>query len=379
MSSTQRAKVLLLIPHLGGGGAERVIATLARCLSPEKYEVHLGLVTQSAPEMQNFPELNSVYALGARRVRYGAWKILRLVWLERPAVILSGMAHLNVLVLALRPLFSSRTRVVIRQNGAIAATLAVWGNSPFLRRIYSATYKRADMVICQTHQMAEELHSTLGIDRAKLVVLPNPVDVAAIRVSADAETTEIPTSSGLRLLAVSRLAPEKGVDLLLEAFAGVLRRFPSADLRIAGDGSCRPALERQCKHLGIEQRVKFLGNVAEPASLFRCATLFVLSSREEAMPNALLEAAAAGLPIVATPASPGLAAVLNGQPGTWLVREISAKAVEATLCDALSSIHAGQRFRHVWIEPFDLKNAIPAYERVIDRALQERILQERTT
>src|SRR6476661_5535265 len=104
MSSTQRAKVLLLIPHLGGGGAERVIATLARCLSPEKYEVHLGLVTQSAQAMQNVPELNSVYALGARRVRYGAWKILRLVWLERPAVILSGMAHLNLLVLALRPL-----------------------------------------------------------------------------------------------------------------------------------------------------------------------------------------------------------------------------------------------------------------------------------
>ena len=63
MSSTQRAKVLLLIPHLGGGGAERVISILARCVSPEKYEVHLGLVTQSAPEMQNVPELSSVYAL----------------------------------------------------------------------------------------------------------------------------------------------------------------------------------------------------------------------------------------------------------------------------------------------------------------------------
>ena len=371
MSSTQRAKVLLLIPHLGGGGAERVISILARCVSPEKYEVHLGLVTQSAPEMQNVPELSSVYALGARRVRYGAWKILRLVWLVRPAVILSGMAHLNLLVLALRPLFPLRTRVVIRQNGGLLATFAPWGNSWLSQRIYSATYKRADVVICQTRQMAEELHSTLGLDRAKLVVLPNPVDIAAISASAGAQTTEILTSAGPHLLAVARLAPEKGIDLLLEAFAGVLRRFPSADLVVAGDGSCRHALERQCKLLRIEKRVKFLGNVAEPAALFRCASLFVLSSREEAMSNALLEAAAAGLPIVATPASQGLVELLSDQPGIWLAREISAKALEDSLCDALSSIRAGQRFSHAWIERFDVKNAIPAYEEAIDQALQE--------
>jgi hypothetical protein len=55
-----------------------------------------------------------------------------------------------------------------------------------------------------------------------------------------------------------------------------------------------------------------------------------------------------------------------------LAREISAKALENALCDALSSIRPGQRFPHSWIEPFDLKNAIPAYEDVIDRALQER-------
>jgi glycosyltransferase involved in cell wall biosynthesis len=377
MSSTQRVKVLLLIPHLGGGGAERVTETLARCLSPEKYEVNLGLVTQAPQEMRNVPLLNAFHALGARRVRYGAWKILRLVWLVRPAVIMSGMAHLNLLVLALRPLFPSRTRVLVRQNGGLTATFAARGNSWLSQRIYSAMYKRADLVICQTRQMVEELHSTLRIDRAKLVVLPNPVDIAAINASAAVQSTEMPTSPSLHLLAVARLAPEKGIDLLLEAFAGVLRRCPSADLVIAGDGSCRPALERQCKLLGIEKRVKFLGSVAEPASLFHCASLFVLSSREEAMPNALLEAAAAGLPIVATPASQGLVELLSDQLGICLARDISAKALEDSLCDALSSIRAGQRFPHAWVEPFDLKNSIPAYERVIDQALQERALQER--
>jgi glycosyltransferase involved in cell wall biosynthesis len=371
MSSTQRAKVLLLIPHLGGGGAEHIVETLAQHLSPRKYEMHLGLVTQSTQGTRNFPQLNAVHALGARRVRDGVWTLLWLVWMVRPAVILSGMAHLNLLVLALRPLFPSRTRVIVRQNGTLSAILAPWGNSRLSRCIYAAAYGRADMVICQTRQMAEELQAELGLDNAKLVVLRNPVGVPEIRLPTGPTKNAI-TSAGPRLVAVARLAPEKGIDLLLEAFAEVSRRFPRADLEIAGSGSCQPALKEQCRTLGIEGHVRFLGNVAEPASLLRDASLFVLSSRVEAMPNALLEAAAAGLPIVALPASPGLVELLSGQPGVWLGREISAQALEACLCIALSSIHAGQRFPHSWLEPFDRKNAIPAYEDVIDQALLER-------
>ena len=370
MAPKQRAKVLLLIPHLGGGGAEHVAATLARHLSLEKYELHLGLVTKSPHAPKNLLPPNALHTLGADRIRHSAWKLLRLVWLVRPVVILSGMAHLNLLVLALRPLFPSRTHILVRQNGALSATLAAFGNPKLAWRIYSAAYKRADIVICQTHQMAEELQGELGVDRSKLAVLRNPVDILGIRAFAP-EAGGVFPPRGPHLLAVARLAPEKGIDLLLEAFAEVRRRFPNAELEIAGSGSCGSVLQAQCKKLGIQEHVRFLGDVAEPASLFHRTSLFVLSSRQEGMPNALLEAAAAGLPIVALPASQGLAQLLAGQPGTWVASEISARALENALCDALSSIQAGQRFRHSWIEPFDLRNAIPAYESLVDQILQE--------
>jgi glycosyltransferase involved in cell wall biosynthesis len=374
MGSASPAKILLLIPHLGGGGAEHVAATLAQCLSREKYEVHLGMVTQTASEVskarEQFPSSVRIYALGARRVRGSAWRVLKLVWRIKPRVILSGMAHLNLLVLLLRPLFPPRTRVLVRQNGSLAATLKAGNHPRCSRMLFRLAYGRADRVICQTNSMAEELHRELGVDHTRLLVVSNPVDISGIRASAAHKdcADRLPTTG---LLTVARLAPEKGIDLLLEAFAQIKNRFPSAVLRVAGTGPCESALKTQCRELGIDARVEFLGQVESPAELFREAAAFVLCSRHEGLPNALLEAAAAGMPIVATPASRGLTDLLRDKPGIWLTSGVSATTLENTLSDALTELEPGERFKHTWIEEFDLNASIGAYENEIDQALLE--------
>ncbi|WP_348261422.1 glycosyltransferase [Telmatobacter sp. DSM 110680] len=368
------AKVLLLIPHLGGGGAEHVTATLARHLSRLKYEVHLGLVTQSSSEAatarEEFPLAVHIHALGARRVRASAWQTLKLAWQLRPALILSGMAHLNLLVLLLRPLLPRRIRILVRQNGTLAATIEA-GNHPRLSKfLFRVAYRRASRIICQTESMADELQSELGIPQERLIVLPNPVDIPGIRTSAirQIQSASLPVT---RLLSVARLAPEKGIDLLLDAFARIKERFPAAGLQVAGIGSCEFALKSQCRLLGMDKYVEFLGHIDSPAQQFPGATIFVLSSLHEGLPNALLEAAAAGLPIVATPASPGITDLLRDKPGVWLARDVSAQALADTLSDALTCVHPGQRFQHTWIDDFDQKVAIKAYENEIDRSLLE--------
>lgn len=371
MPSPGRAKVLLLIPHLGGGGAEHVIAALARSLNPNCYEVHLGLVAQADQLAYEIPSRVAVHALGAKRVRNSAWSLLRLVWRLRPALILSNMAHLNLLVLLLRPFLPARTRLCVRQNGALPATFAALGPPLLARHLYAAAYRSADRVICQTKSMASELRTSLRIENAKLSVLPNPVDIHRIR--AVPRVAEVRSSPGPRLLAVARLAPEKGIDLLLEAFARIHRNFPDAQLEILGTGPCRVALEEQRKKLQLEKCVRFHGSVVFPAEYFPSVSVFVLSSRHEGLPNALLEAAAAGLPIVALPASQGLVSLLNGRPGVWLASEVSATALEMALSDALKSIQPGQRFGHTWIEAFDQDEAISAHEDLIDAVLLERI------
>src|SRR5258708_23917866 len=117
----RRSTILLLMPHLGGGGAERVMSHLARALPRDSFEVHLGLVTDRPCAAETLSSGIQVHGIGAQRVLFGAIELLRMVWHLHPDLIISGMFHLNFLVLLLRPLFPRATRVLVRQNGMLPA------------------------------------------------------------------------------------------------------------------------------------------------------------------------------------------------------------------------------------------------------------------
>jgi glycosyltransferase involved in cell wall biosynthesis len=360
--------VLLLIPHLGGGGAEHVTELLARGLSSEKYQLHLGLITQTAAS-EALPSSIQVHVLGAPRVRAGAFRLLRLIWRLKPNLILSGMAHLNFLVLLLRPFFPRGTQVLVRQNGTVSTTLAFGGLPGYTRLLYRLLYRRADRVICQTQSMAEDLARELGLTENRLAVLPNPVDVEEIRTSIGLNPAP-QTGPGPHLLAVGRLSPEKGFDMLLRAMVSVRSEFPEASLLIAGSGPEEAALKDERHTLGLDSVVRFAGYIDCPWTLFPAAPLFVLPSRNEGLPNALLEAAAAGLPIVALPASAGVAELLRDQSGVWLAPETSSEALAASLLAALHALQPGERFAHPFVETFRIDRALQAYESLIDRTLE---------
>lgn len=340
------ASILLLTTRLGGGGAQRVMALLASGLSREKFKVHLGLLRQAPPAAHRLPDWVTVHALNAARVRTSAFRLLRLVWRLKPDLILSGAPEISFLILFLRPILPPATRVLVRQNSTVSWALEHGGVPPYTRLLYRLLYRRADSIICQSRAMAEDLVQAIGVRRETIAVLPNPIDFEGILAAKDASSTW--TGGGPHLLAAGRLSHEKGFDLLLEALATLRRHFPAADLTIAGSGRAKPALEDLCRSFHLEAAVRFADSVETPYAFYPGASLFVLSSRYEGMPNALLEAAAAGLPLVATPASGGVVSLLRGQKGAWLAADVSAKALAGALRSALESLQPGQRFSHAF-------------------------------
>lgn len=340
----QRTRILLLTPRLGGGGAQHVMALLARGLSQQRFEVHLGLMRAARTEMHAVPSWVTVHALGHGRARAATLPLLLLVWRLRPDVILSGAAEISFLALFLRPFFPPGTRVLVRQNGTVSAALAHGGVPGYTRLLYRLLYPRADCVICQSRAMAEDLAHETGVRNQQIVVLPNPVDLEGILAARKAPSMW--SGPGPHLLAVGRLSREKGFDLLIEAFAALRTRFPQADLTLVGSGREELALKTLCRSLRMEAAIRFVDWADTPYVFFQGAALFVLPSRYEGMPNALLEAAAAGLPLVSTPASGGVVDLLRNRPGAWLATEISVSALTKALELALESLHPGDRFHH---------------------------------
>lgn len=156
--------------------------------------------------------------------------------------------------------------------------------------------RTAAAVVCVSRRLADDAVRLVGADPAKVVVIPNTYDTARFRY------VERSRAGAPRFIAVGRLVPEKGHDVLLDAFASVASALGGARLTIVGDGVMRSVLEFRARHLGISGSVRFTGALAGEALVaeLAAADVFVLPSRSEGFGVVLVEAMATGLPVVAT-------------------------------------------------------------------------------
>jgi glycosyltransferase involved in cell wall biosynthesis len=154
----------------------------------------------------------------------------------------------------------------------------------------------AALIIAITALERDQIIQRLGVDPKRVVVVPNGVEPPP--ASADGGSL---WPAGRFVLFMGRLAPIKGPDLLLEAFANVSSKFPDVSLVFAGpDFGMRPALEQRVAELGLAHRVRFAGFLDERArwGAYRRAAFLAVPSRAEAMSLVALEAAAAGTPVL---------------------------------------------------------------------------------
>jgi glycosyltransferase involved in cell wall biosynthesis len=173
------------------------------------------------------------------------------------------------------------------------------------------------------------------VDSHKLTAIRNGIDADRFVRVEQAKRVEIRSRLGLSeskvVLYVGRLEHVKGLDCLLDAWPDVIRQAPDAVLLIAGDGATRAELERRAP-----PRVRFLGSQADPLPLYQAADCFVLPSRSEGLPTALLEALSVGLPVVST-AVGGATEILRGYESDTLVRPEDPAALAKRLVGQLGS------------------------------------------
>ena len=180
-------------------------------------------------------------------------------------------------------------------------------------------YFRADAIISVSESLAGRLRKSLLVDSKKIKVIHVPVNSQEIRIRSQEKIYEHGHKNELPCVGtIARLSFEKGVNYLIEAFSGLVKRM-DARLVIVGDGKERRNLERMARDLNIEDKVTFLGWLENPYSYLRSMDVFVLSSLWEGFPTVIVESMACGIPVIATKSVGGVQELIENDVDGILV------------------------------------------------------------
>lgn len=289
---TPRPVLLITLPSLGVGGTEQFLTSLASQLSDE-FEVHFYIFSRNIALKERlrgtFVHVNSGPLRGIAGLR-------KLVHDIKPAVILSSILDLNLIIIFLRFVYPVKTKIIVREAADSEVVLKLSRYPKLTRFIYRRLYPRADCIICLSENMRQSVLNILAPDQPRVEVISNAVG---------AERFQKLLSSPLcneTILAVGRLTHQKGFDQLIKAFAEFKKTEQGRDYKliIVGDGDQAQELQSSIFELGLMESVYLKGLVDDPSSLYIGASFLALPSRYEGVSNVMLESLVNGLPVLAT-------------------------------------------------------------------------------
>lgn len=293
------------------GGAERITRTLAAAFAEAGREV--GCVVH--PGAARFR--SEVERAGAV-----AFPIPEADRLSRMAPLVRGIRDFRPDLVHIHrtwPLSDRYAAVAARRAGAtrVVATEHVrWERCGRRDRLAKRFLARFDVsIVAVSEAVRESLLGYWKLPRSLVTVVENGIDAARFCGEEEVPAGTFPSSWTARIGAVGRLEEQKGYDVLIDAMALVRDRVPGAGLLIAGEGSLRDDLETRVQERGLLGAVRFAGALESVAPLLRSLDVYVLASRWEGLPLTVLEAMAAGTPVVATAVEGTVEAVRHGREG----------------------------------------------------------------
>ncbi|HZW12294.1 MAG TPA: glycosyltransferase family 4 protein [Noviherbaspirillum sp.] len=289
-------KIAVLVSSLEHGGTERVVTSLCNAWSARGDEVTLVptysgggkpfFEVSDAVELIYLAEVVGVRARSALSYARRISALRRLIATRSPDVIVSFLPNVNLAAilssafLGIPLIICERSDPTSYPHENVIGTLCKW------------TYRFADMLTVQTDSVAAKVQGLYpGQKNVRAVPNPLPASVIAHQRTANSQRKV--------LLSLGRLSSEKQIDKLLDAFAEVAPLFGDWDLHIYGDGPVKPALAKQIHRIGLHGRAFLKGATKSPWEVMAAADIFVMTSKYEGFPNALLEAMGVGLPCIA--------------------------------------------------------------------------------
>ncbi len=369
-------KILLLSTSMGMGGADQQLLSAALGLRQRGHDVRIVSLTSLGEMGQRARAAGlSTESLEMRRGfadPRGLVRLVRLVRTWRPSVLHSHMLHANLMARACR-LFASVPAVVSTiHNIYEGGRLRMLG--------YRLSNGLVDHVTIISQTAADRFIRDRIVPAALLEVIPNGVDTERYREVPAGTRERLRRSLGLdgefAWLAVGRFEQAKDYPTMLRAFARVHAAHPAAVLLLVGRGSLQADTQSLTASLGLDGRVRFVGTREDVPEFMTVADGYVMSSAWEGMPMVLLEAAAAGLPIVATMVGGNPEVVRDGTTG-FLVPPRDDEALAGAMLRLMTLPEEerramGGRGREEVGQHYGLARVVDRYEAVYREVLRRR-------
>lgn len=373
--ATSPLHLAFFVPTLAGGGAERVIATLANAFAESGHTVDLLLTSRRGPYSESVSPEVSVFDFECQHTWHTIPSLIQVLRRRRPDVLVSALFGATVAAYGATAWMRSWETKIPSLCATVHSPIPrpdVHGlRARLLIEAAHTVLGRAETVVAVSQSVARDLTEHTGRDPIQTDVIHNPIDIDAVQAQANApsphawfqEDAPVVVSAG-------RLHAHKDYQTLLRALSR-LHQAKRIRAIILGDGPERRRLEEQSRRLGISSDTAFPGFVDNPYAFMSRADAFALSSASEAFGNVVVEALACGTPVVAT-ASGGPTELLRTDDATYgsLVPPHDpaalADALTATLRRPVDHCRLQRRARD-----FDVSEAVDRY-----RALFERIVRE---
>ncbi len=384
-TSSRRLKILLLVPTLDQSGAEKQLTMLACRLPREEFEVRVVALTRGGPYADELARHGVRVTVLGKRWKFDPftlWRLRRLIAAEQPDILHTWLFAANasgrMIVGRRRP---HRPKIIVSER-----CVDVWksGWQLWLDRQLIA---RTDRLV-RNSQAVAEFYRLLGYPNERVRVIHNGIEFEkgdrSIFSPADSEAfvisdekmdlspfskrallaeLEIPPSSPV-IGFIGRMARQKRVDDLVYAMALTAILRPDAYLLLIGDGPERDRLMKFARDINIDHHIRFTGHRADAANLLRVMDVFWLASEFEGQSNSLMEAMAAGLPVVASDIPPNRELVVDGETG-FLVkvgdRVGFQQFTDRLLADPQLARRLGDAGRERMCREFSLDSMVAAY------------------
>ncbi len=354
-----KKKIMFVLPSLSGGGAERVMLTLVKHIDKSKFVPIFVLNKKEGKLLKQLPKDIEVIDLNVTQARYAIFKIAKKIKELKPDIVFSTLGHLNLLMAMIRPFYSKKIKFISRESNTVSLENQNEKYPRIFNFLYKNVYNNFDLIITQSKYMKLDLVEKFGIKEDKIVTIYNPVDIENILEKREKPLVKPFKKDKINLIAIGRLAHQKGFDVLIDTMANLDDRF---HLYILGEGDDEKELKNRIKTLDLSEKVTMLGFCENPYAFINESDFFILSSRYEGLPNVVLEANACKKPCVAFDMPGGTAEIIVDGKSGILVKHFSAKALSDAIKEAVKIDFDEEYIYNFCKENFSVLKIVREYE-----------------